>query len=146
MRNLLFILVLIALSSSGCVFDQDDHKLVLCNHSMDTSYFYALTDTTLTMKYVTFLPRTPYLTVTPGDSGYPLFARKGENWAYKINTICQDSLLRLFIFDADTTRKYGWENIIKLKKYFRFDLSVKELDSLHWHVTYTGLRKKTSEL
>lgn len=58
-------------------------------------------------------------------------------WENYINTLCEDSTLRIFLFSKDTLEKYDWNyieyNKMYLKKYY---ITVKYLEKQNWQIVY----------
>lgn len=134
MRTPLFILV--AIIFSHCVFDADDLKLSFYNRSSQAIYYRLKVDTVLAIKDVDYLESVHYLEVNTGDSARPLFARKGEGWERKLNEVSKDSTFRLYVFQVDTVKRYGWRNIIESRRYDRLDFTADDLDRLNWKIVY----------
>jgi hypothetical protein len=59
-----------------------------------------------------------------------------SNWAESINRLPSDTL-SVYIFDSDTINAYEWSEIAAGYKILkRYDLSVQDLDSMNWTITY----------
>lgn len=60
-----------------------------------------------------------------------------REWEKEIELYSESGVVMLFLFDSDTMRVYGKEGVIEGYKILkRYDLSLKELDSLNWELTY----------
>lgn len=73
--------------------------------------------------------------LNPQDSVRP--ANK-NSWNYDIVSNSKDSTLTVAFFNKDTVKKYGWDKIIKEKKYKIFTYKTKNLKDLNWIVEYKG--------
>jgi len=135
-RYLFFIFIVFCFTEC----DTPDRKLLISNLSKDTIYYRLLYDTLVKEENVKYLQDVYYMKISANDSFRPAFVRRGDNWEYMINHESKDSSLNVFYFNADTVRKYDWKNIIQFRKYQRFSYKVKDLDSLHWSITYYGIK------
>jgi hypothetical protein len=124
--KILFYFFLILIFIAGC--DPNCEKLLLFNNTKETIYYKLKFDTSIT-KDIYVYDVLPYDTVRPNLVRG--FCKEGL-WEYKINHESKDSTLHIFIF----TTKNITNDIIFKRKFKRFDLKVKTLDSLKWIVTY----------
>lgn len=107
-----------------------DNKLTIVNNSNRGIYTYtdfAYPDTLLNGHMVTTS------IIPPRGEGNHLISAKWES-----NVSClKDSILIIVVLDTDTLQKYGWERVRKdyniLKRY---DLTLEELETKQWKVTY----------
>lgn len=117
--------------------------IVVINNSRMTIAFCHYTFSTVAAKYGRLYPDT----LLPTEDLNPFCKRIDPMSLYKtqlrIETITiktlfeeKDSLM-FFIFSADTLKKYSWDEIREDYKILkRYDLSVVDLDSLNWTITY----------
>ena len=60
-----------------------------------------------------------------------------NEWEYFINRDCQDSTLRIFIFEKKLILNTPWDSIVAKQQYSKkYELTVKELEKLNWQVVY----------
>jgi hypothetical protein len=77
-----------------------------------------------------FLEITPHVKMPSND--------RPNNWNFYFESI-DDKKMRLFIVQKDSIDKYGWKEIFKKKIYNKkCYLTMKQLDSLNWTITYDG--------
>jgi hypothetical protein len=105
------------------------HKLKIINNSDDVKYCTIRLYSALNNNLSEDLQE-----VQPGSYYCPtLVSGRAEGvWEYTINKYSDDSTLYIYFFESNNPD----DSIIQKHKYKRFDLKVKELDSLKWIVNY----------
>ena len=147
----LFLLLMLFMLDSCVFFDMPKHvfqDLRFVNNSDSDVSFYPYSFSFAILKYEMFYPDT---LLPPLDTGYVSmddFHKVLPMKSYTFHSLLEqthlkkipnrkDSLLMFYVFSVDTLEKYSWEEIregyMVLKRY---DLSITDLDSLNWTITY----------
>jgi hypothetical protein len=127
MKKIFLILTIIIVI--GC--DPITKKLLLINNVNEKKYYLLLLDTASLNKNIT---KVVFGKLNSNDSVWPtLVSGKGKNfWENYINRYSKDSTLYIYFFNTNQIT----DSIINERRYKRFDLKVKDLDSLHWILKY----------
>lgn len=134
-ERVFFLLLFLATTNSSCVFDRDDHKLKLYNNTGKDFFYILKGDSVIYLKDVDYINYESRFHISKsGDTSLPLFARINEGgYEQKINNDCLDSTLFLYLFQADSVKKYNWASIIENKSVFiRRGFKVRDLNRLNW--------------
>ncbi|MBR3936990.1 MAG: hypothetical protein IKJ66_03545 [Bacteroidaceae bacterium] len=148
--KLYLLLLLFMMGSCRNWLDMPGHvfeDLHFVNNSNTSVCFYPYSLSWATVKYGTFYPDT---LLPPADTGYfsvdsslcivPPMNSCILGTSYEVNRKniqYRKDLLMFYVFSVDTLEKYSWEDIRKGYKILkRYDLSIDDLDSLNWTITY----------
>lgn len=150
LRTIFVFLLLFILSS--CVFDRiDKRNLIVYNNSNKVIYnFISSNDSIYNLEnYDDFVYKGDYIYTKEGNIKLFGFTRinpkeklssNGETtkWDVYFESI-DDKKIKLFIIYKDSVDKYGWKEIFKKNIYNKkYLLTIKDLDSLNWTITYVG--------
>lgn len=105
-------------------------KLEIVNNSNEQAFYIFLLDTSV----INNLPPSDAEKIEPLQSKWPILGNgKGEHfWEDFINEYSKDSSLYIYFFNSIEIT----EQVINERRYKRYDLKVKDLDSLQWKVVY----------
>ena len=113
-----------------CVYDKDNHRLLLKNNTDQTLCYRLLADTANWEKglYVFY--------ISAQDSTRPLFVRGGDgNWKSFLDEYSPDSTLNIYLFDtAGIDSNKLSERIIIQRRYKRLRFKIPDLDNLKWRI------------
>ena len=135
MKKLIIIFVLII---QGCHYKKGE--LLIVNSSKEKLlyelyYHKNLTKYDVYNRYQNVYYLDNYKILNPQDSIRPLLI---GSLKYSIETISKDSTLTVALFNKDSVKKYGWDEIMVKKNYKKYIYKIRQLDSLGWKITYDG--------
>ena len=141
--KLLLLLLLFMLGSCRELFDIPNFQHITFVNNSDTYVsFYPYSFTLATLDYGRFYPDT---LLPPADTGYRKKVLPMNSCSLTIRIEEKDlkespnrkELLMFYVFSVDTLEKYSWEEIREGYRILkRYDLSMDDLDSLNWTITY----------
>ena len=153
MKSIKLFLLLLLFIPGSCreFFDIPKYNfqdITFVNNSDTYVSFYPYSFSWAILNYGRFYPDT---LLPPADTGYrsidydqyKVLPMKSYTWNTKIEqktlkeSPYRNELLMFYVFSVDTLEKYSWEEIREGYKILkRYDLSMDDLDSLDWTITY----------
>jgi len=142
MRKLIAFAILVPLALCGC--DPVDRRLTLVNYS-DRLIFYSVSVND------SIMGRSPLVAsyeISRGDTIWdessnlvPAGKKKSlviigkDAWVYYINRVCEDSTLRVFVFDKDLITSTTWDTLVSTRRYtHKITAKVKDLEKSNWEI------------
>jgi len=140
MKNLIVILIILITGSSKCVMDgleeiEPDSTLTIVNNSAEELiYITSIQDDTTLEKMEFIKDKVQYEALTIKANS---LIEDESNWIYSFTNNETPDTLRVFLFAKNTIVNTEWDQIeseyLILKRY---DLTLSDLDSLDWTITY----------
>ena len=134
---ILYLVFLILFSANSCDHNSDgnwDGKLIIVNDSNDTILTFLqfnYPDTSLLNENA---PELNNMLISP-HSSEKIYS--SILWEDRIKELNDEHVVMVFITSYDTIKKYNWNDIqTEYSILKRYDLSIPDLDSLGWTITY----------